>query len=194
MNFSSLKNIYLAISLRVLGHHEPSDDFVATLSPRDKPPAATNGHVLERLKALPSLEGLLNLQAREERSIIQTQVDKRLKLFCCYAGSHQIRALDILTRLAYGLASLDHEHLTQPFANYECLVQAAIAIRKAHVAWEISIDEDAFFRRNPHPQTVRHEYLSYLLRVVYIILALAFPDEYQDSYVTSLEELLARDD
>lgn len=194
MNFSSVRYIYLNTSLRVLGYHEPSDDFGATLSPQDRPPAATNGQVLEWLKALPSQEGLVNLKARQERTRGRSRVDETLWLFCCHAGDLQIGALGTLNQLARGLASLDDEQLTRPFVHYGYLVEAAKAMREAHATWEFSIDDEAFFKKHAHPRTVRQEYLSYLLRVVHVLSALTFPDEYQDSYVADLGEWLGRDD
>lgn len=194
MNFSSIRNIYLDFSLRVLGHREPFDDLCVSLSPRDKLPCVTNKDVSKRLEVLPDLEELHSLQTRQMQVRPQTYVNQKLKLFCRCAGRHQIRALGILKQLAYGLASLDHEGLAQPFVSYEHLIQAAIATKDAHAAWELSIDERAFFKKNPHPRAVRHEYLSYLLRVVHFISTMAFPEDYQDSYVRLLGDFLARDD
>lgn len=194
MNFSSVGNIYLALSLRVLGHHKPSDNCAATLSPRDKPPTVSNWHVSQCLKALPSLENLYNLQASQSKARTQTQVDKKLKQYCYCAGNHQIRALSILNQLAFGLATLAAEHLAQPFVSYEYLKQAAIEIRSAHATWEASIDEEAFSKVNQGSRTVRFQYISYLLRIVHVISALTFPVDYQDPYVQLLEDLLARDD
>lgn len=194
MNFSSIKDNFLDWTLRVLGHHASFEDFAAPLTPRDKPPIVSNWYVLERLKALPRLEDLQNLQAKQMGIKAQTDADKRLKVFCRCAGDYQIQALDILNHLAYSLASLDRERLAQPFVSYGYLIQATLATRLAHCAWELSIDEEAFFKAHPVPRAVRHEYLSYLLRVVLLISALTFPEDYQDSYVLSLWEFLARDD
>lgn len=195
MNFSSVRNIYVDLSLRVLGYYEPSDNCVATLAPRDKLPTVSNWHVSQWLRALPSLEDLHNLQASQMKIRTRTLVDKKLRRYCYCAGNLQIEALSILVALASTLASLAHEHLAQPFACYEDLKRAAIAIRRAHGTWEASIDEEAFFKKeNQRSRTVRFQYLSYLLRIVHIISALTFPVDYQDPYVDILDELLTRND
>lgn len=196
MNFSSVKSIHLDKSLCLLGHREPSNDnLITTSSPRDTLPTFTNWHVLERLRTLPSLEDLQNLQAKQMK--VKSQIGEyTLQWFCSYAGDYQIRALGILTQLAYDLTALDHERLGQPFVDYKRLIQAAVAIREAHVTWEMSIDREAFFRKssNSRPRIVRYQYLSYLLRTVLVISALTFPEDYQDEYVLRFEAFLRLED
>lgn len=213
MNFSLLRHVYLDWHLRVLGYEDPcsSDNDsgcgnnnsgsnnsihspdVTLASPPPKPRVVTCQYALQRLHSLPDVRQLEALQARQQQHRAKVGADRTLKLFCHCAGPPLIRALEILANLRRQLDALGPSARATTFLMHQHLVDSLVEVRKCHAIWEVSIGDEAFFKKYTRPRSVRFEYLAYMLHLLYVIANLTFPDDLQE-YLEEMRRVLARRD
>lgn len=216
MNFTSLRDIWLDWHLSILGHqdhddedhnddHEGSDTSscgqdaprIFPHFPRPKPPTVTCRQVLDRLKTLPESSSIEALQTRQMKITPKDGTARSLKLFCRCAGQPLISAFEVLARLRSHLESLDPQEpeklATRPFLLYQYLVDALLEVRKSHTIWEVSVGHETFFKKHPTARAVRCEYILYVLKIVYVIALLTFPEDYRE-HLKEMEKLLKRHD
>lgn len=194
MNFSSLRDIFLIWHLRILGYQDPHESPIPLAFPQPSPRKVTCQDVQDRLKALPDLKQLKALQASQKKAKATGVVATTLKAFCQCAGEPLIRAFEILETLRGELELLSPETSTsQPFSLYQAFKDALLEIRMVHAVWEVSVGNEAFFKRHAQSRAVRHEYLWFMLQLVYTVSDLTFPDEFHAN-LEGLERLLERQD
>ncbi|KAF3765091.1 hypothetical protein M406DRAFT_331401 [Cryphonectria parasitica EP155] len=194
MNFSLLRNLYLDWHLRVLGYEDPCLGNNAILpSPRPKPRVVSCQYVLQTLQRLPELRDVKALQARQEKLQPRERADRTLKLFCRCAGPPLIRAYEILAKLKDRLEALEPRASETTFLLHKELVESLVEVRKCHAMWEVSVGDEAFFKKHPWPRSVRFEYVRYMLQILHVIANLTFPEDLQD-YLEEMEMVLARKD
>ncbi|KUI61919.1 Altered inheritance of mitochondria protein 11 [Cytospora mali] len=182
MNFSTLRDVYVAEALRSLGHGIPNFKHSDL-------PALTNRHVLSRLNTLPDvILRVKDLQATQEHFKPTSHVDQELKVFCQSAGRRLVRACAILEELR-GL--LNSGNLNSAFLHHKDLVECLLQIRESLAFWEESIGAPEFYRRHVRCQEVRFQYLKHTLCLVSVIVGLTFPEGLR-AYVLELEDALGR--
>lgn len=208
MNFSLLRHVYLDWHLRILGYEDPCSAHndsgcgsnngihspdVTLASPPPKPRVISCQYALQTLQSLPDVRQLEALQVRQQQRRPKAGVDRTLKLFCHCAGPPLIRALEILANLRQQLDALGPAARATTFFMHQHLVDSLVEVRKCHAIWEVSIGDEAFFKKHTRPRSVRFEYLAFMLHLLYIIANLTFPDNLQE-YLEEMRRVLVRRD
>ncbi|KAL1876253.1 hypothetical protein Daus18300_002881 [Diaporthe australafricana] len=179
MNFSTLRDIYLEESLRVLGHGAPDRQ-------PENIPLVPNRHALDRLASLPEVERIKALQAKQERVRPTNEADATLKAFCRCAGRHLVEAFTVvagLKRLAKS-GSAD-----AAFTHYQRRINCLLQVRESLAYWEESIGAEAFDKEHSRSRDVRHEYLRHTFLLVYVLADVSFPDSLRE-YIEEMSEVL----
>ncbi|KAI3392769.1 hypothetical protein diail_5205 [Diaporthe ilicicola] len=179
MNFSTLRDIYLEESLRVLGYGEPAHQ-------PENIPFIPNRHALDRLDSLPDVERIKALQAKQERVRPTDEAEATLKAFCRCAGRHLVDAFTVvagLKRLAKS-GSAD-----AAFAHYQRRIKCLLQVRESLAYWEESIGAEAFDKKHARSRDVRHEYLKHTIQLVYVIADISFPESLRE-YIEEMSEIL----
>lgn len=183
MNFSTLRDVYLEESLRVLGNGDPGRE------PGDLP-SISNRYALDRLDDLPEVGRIKALQAKQERFRPTNEVDATLKAFCCCAGRHLVEAFTVIAsvkRLARS-ASAD-----AAFTHYQHRIKCLVQVRESLAYWEESIGAEAFDKKHARSRDVRHEYLRHTFLLVYVIADISFPESLRE-YTEEMSKVLKRGD
>lgn len=191
MNFSSIRHIFLDWQLGILGYEDPHGSPL--VSPRPSPRRVTCREVRERLMALPDVKQLKEMHTSQQIIKATDAVDKTLKAFCRCAGEPLIRAFETVESVRKDLESA-HSDQSHAFSLYQGFQNALLEVRTAHAVWEVSVGDEAFFKRHARARAVRFDYLWWMLRLVYILSDLTFPGEFHETYLEGLETLLRRPD
>lgn len=179
MNFSTLRDIYLEESLRVLGHGDPD------CQPKDLP-FISNRYALDRLNNLPEVGRIKALQAKQERVRPTNEVDATLKAFCCCAGRHLVEAFTVIA----GLKRLARSGSADAaFTHYQHRIKCLVQVRESLAYWEESIGAEAFDKKHARSREVRHEYLGHIFLLVYVIADVSFPESLRE-YTEEMSEVL----
>lgn len=180
--------------LQILGYADPDDNHPVVSSTR--PSQRSISYVRERLKTLPEVHRQLeDLQASQQKIRATESVDKALQAFCRCAGDALLRAFERVESVRNGLESTRLEtYASNAFSSYEGFRDALLEIREAHAVWEVSMGDEAFPKRQSRPRAVRFEYLWFMLKLVYTLSEVIFPEEYHATYLEGLETLLGRQD
>lgn len=183
MNFSTLRDIYLEESLRVLGHGDP-------LYQPEKIPFIPNRKALDRLDSLPEVGRIKSLQAKQERVRPTNEADTTLKAFCRCAGRHLVEAFTVVA----GLKRLARSgNADAAFTHYQHRINCLLQVRESLAYWEESIGAEAFDKKHARSRDVRHEYLRHTFQLVYVIADISFPESLRE-YTEEMSELWKRGD
>lgn len=180
MNLSTLRDIYVEQALKFLGHNVPDFDS-------DNLPAFTNQHVLDRLDNFPDVILRVRTLQDEQESFKPTNlVQVEVKAFCQSAGRRLVQACTAIENLQDQLCSCSPN---AAFSRHRVLINSLLKIRESIVCWTQSIDVEEFYGRHPRSVEVRFRYLKLTLRLVLIMVDLAFPKDMRP-YVEGLQEVL----
>lgn len=183
MNFSTLRDIYLEESLRVLGHGDPDRQ------PQELP-LISNQYALDRLDKLPELGCITALQSRQERARPSNEVETTLKAVCCCAGRPLVEAFTVIA----GLKKLTRAGSPDAtFTNHQHLIKCLVQVRESLAYWEESIGAAAFDKKHARSRDVRHEYLRHTFQLVYVIADVSFPESLRE-YTEAMSEVLEEGD
>lgn len=183
MNFSTLRDIYLEESLRVLGHGDPDHQ------PKDLP-FISNRDALDRLDILPELGRIKALQDRQERVRPSNEVETTLKAICCCAGRPLVEAFAVIAALKR-LVRAGSADAT--FTQYQHLIKCLVQVRESLAYWEESIGAASFDKKYTRSRDVRHEYLRHTFLLVYVIADVSFPESLRE-YTEAMSEVLKQGD
>jgi hypothetical protein len=180
MNFSTLREIYVEQALKFLGHEIPDCQHSGLL-------AVSNEHVLGRLETVPDLIlRVRHLQTEQESFRPTNHVQEELKVFCQSAGRWLVGACTKLEGLRGLLSSGSPD---AAFQHHQVLIECLVHIKESLAYWEESINAKEFYGRHARSNEVRFQYLELTLRLVFIIVDLAFPEGLR-AYVEELEGVL----
>ncbi|ROV96741.1 hypothetical protein VSDG_05606 [Cytospora chrysosperma] len=180
MNFSTLREVYVEQALKFLGHEIPDCQHSGLL-------AVSNEHVLGRLETVPDLIlRVRHLQTEQESFRPTNHVQEELKVFCQSAGRWLVGACTKL-ELLRGLLSSGSPDAA--FQHHQVLIECLVHIKESLAYWEESINAKEFYGRHARSNEVRFQYLELTLRLVFIIVDLAFPEGLR-AYVEELEGVL----
>lgn len=161
--------------------------------PRPSPRSITRQQVQERLKSLPDVRQLKELQTSQQRIETTDAASTKLKAFCQCAGEPLIRAFEIIESLRKNMETASSDK-SGTFCSYQSFQDALIEIRQAHAVWEVSVGDEVFGKGQASPRAMRFEWLWYMLVVVYTLSDLTFPDEFHATYLDEFKTLLGRQD
>ncbi|POS75583.1 hypothetical protein DHEL01_v206022 [Diaporthe helianthi] len=184
MNFSTLRDIYLEESLRILGYGDPDRH------PGDLP-LISNQYALDLFNKLPEVGCITALQSRQERARTSNEAETTLKAVCCCAGRPLVEAFMVIAGLKRLITRAGRPDAT--FTNHQYLIKCLVQVRESLAYWEESIGAAAFDSKHARSRDVRYEYLGHTFQLVYVIADVSFPESLRE-YTEAMSDILKEGD